>query len=123
MGISPLPSHGFDGTTIRKNTFHEGPIVRPSGGLGSQSSLQKYRRDTKGLGDKFDAAKDKFTGKVKETVGKATDDKSMIVEGKADQVKGAMKDKIADTKAHLKEDAAQLHTDDTEGGAPTRAGS
>lgn len=74
-----------------------------------------------GLGDKIDAAKDKVKGKAKETVGHASDDKSMIVEGKADQVKGGVKDKIADTKSHLKEDAAKFHTDDTEGGAPTAA--
>lgn len=72
-----------------------------------------------GLGDRIDAAKDKVKGKVKESVGKASDDNSMIVEGKVDQIKGAVKERIADTKAHLKEDAEQLHTDDTEGGAPT----
>lgn len=70
-----------------------------------------------GIFDKFDAAKDKVVGKVKETVGKATDDNSKVVEGKLDQAKGAAKDKLADTKAHLKEDATELHTDDTEGGA------
>ncbi|POH57270.1 CsbD family protein [Arthrobacter glacialis] len=44
-----------------------------------------------GIGDKFDAAKDKVTGKIKEGVGMATDDNSMIVEGKADQVEGAVR--------------------------------
>lgn len=70
-----------------------------------------------GIADKFDAAKDKVAGKVKETVGKATDDHSKVVEGKLEQVKGAAKDKLADAKAHLKEDASDVHTDDTEGGA------
>lgn len=70
-----------------------------------------------GLGEKFDAAKDKVTGKAKETVGKATDDNSMVVEGKADQVKGTVKDNVADLKAHLHEDADKRHVDDTEGGA------
>jgi uncharacterized protein YjbJ (UPF0337 family) len=73
-----------------------------------------------GLGDKFDAAKDKVKGQAKETVGKATDDKSMVVEGKADQVKGAVKDKVADVKAHLHEDADKRRSDDTEGGRATR---
>jgi uncharacterized protein YjbJ (UPF0337 family) len=76
-----------------------------------------------GIGDKFDAAKDKVTGKIKETVGKATDDNSMVVEGKVEHAKGTVKDKLADAKAHLKEDAENRHTDDTEGGAPTGAGS
>lgn len=70
-----------------------------------------------GIGDKFDAAKDKVTGKVKEAVGKATDDHSQVAEGKMEQAKGGAKDKIADVKAHLKEDTADRHTDDTEGGA------
>lgn len=73
-----------------------------------------------GIADKFDAAKDKATGKIKEAVGKATDDNSQVIEGKADQVKGSAKDKIADAKAHFKEDANDRHTDDTEGGAATR---
>lgn len=72
-----------------------------------------------GIADKFDAAKDKVTGKVKETVGKATDDGAQVMEGKFEQAKGAAKDKLADAKAHVKEDADDLHTDDTEGGAST----
>lgn len=72
-----------------------------------------------GIADKFDAAKDKATGKIKETVGKATDDKSQVVEGKLEQAKGTAKDKLADAKAHLKEDSNDVHTDDTEGGAST----
>ncbi|MGO4383055.1 CsbD family protein [Specibacter sp. RAF43] len=70
-----------------------------------------------GIGDKFEAAKDKVEGKVEELIGKATHDKSKIAEGKADQVKGTVKDKVADVKAHLNEDANKRHTDDTEGGA------
>ncbi|PYI37275.1 CsbD family protein [Arthrobacter psychrolactophilus] len=72
-----------------------------------------------GIADKFDAAKDKVAGKVKEGVGKATDDNSKVMEGKADQAKGTAKDKLAEAKAHLKDDAGDHHTDDTEGGAPT----
>lgn len=70
-----------------------------------------------GIADKFDAAKDKVTGKVKEALGKATHDHSQVAEGKVDQAKGEAKDKIADAKAHLKEDRENLHTDDTEGGS------
>lgn len=70
-----------------------------------------------GLSDKFDAAKDKVGGKIKETIGHATDDKSMEAEGKLDQAKGTVKDKVADVKAHLKDSADHVHTDDTEGGA------
>ncbi|PYI38741.1 CsbD family protein [Arthrobacter psychrolactophilus] len=68
------------------------------------------------MADKFDAAKDKVAGKVKESVGKATDDHSKVFEGKLEQAKGAAKDKLADAKAHLEEDASDVHTDDTEGG-------
>ncbi|MFT4470095.1 CsbD family protein [Arthrobacter sulfonylureivorans] len=68
-----------------------------------------------GIGDKFDAAKDKVTGKVNEAVGDATDDRSREMKGKAQQVEGEAKDKLADAKAHLNEDANRA-TDDTEGG-------
>lgn len=73
-----------------------------------------------GIADKFDAAKDKATGKIKEAVGKASGDNSQVMEGKADQLKGSAKDKLADAKVHLKEDANDRHTDDTEGGAAPR---
>ncbi|MGM0930891.1 MAG: CsbD family protein [Actinomycetota bacterium] len=68
-----------------------------------------------GVGDKFEAAKDKVKGKVNEVVGEATDDKSREMKGKAQQVEGEAKDKMADAKAHLREDAKRT-TDDTEGG-------
>jgi uncharacterized protein YjbJ (UPF0337 family) len=68
-----------------------------------------------GMGDKFDAAKDKVTGKVNEAVGDATDDKSQELKGKGQQFEGDAKDKVADAKAHLNEDADRA-TDDTEGG-------
>jgi uncharacterized protein YjbJ (UPF0337 family) len=68
-----------------------------------------------GMGDKFEAAKDKVKGKVNEVVGDATDDHSREMKGKAQQVEGAAKDKVADAKAHLHEDADRA-TDDTEGG-------
>jgi uncharacterized protein YjbJ (UPF0337 family) len=68
-----------------------------------------------GMGDKFEAAKDKVKGKVNEVVGDATDDHSREMKGKAQQVEGVAKDKMADAKAHLHEDADRT-TDDTEGG-------
>jgi uncharacterized protein YjbJ (UPF0337 family) len=69
-----------------------------------------------GMGDKFEAAKDKVKGKVNETVGDATDDHSREMKGKAQQVEGEAKDTVADAKAHLNEDADRA-TDDTEGGS------
>jgi uncharacterized protein YjbJ (UPF0337 family) len=68
-----------------------------------------------GMGDKFEAAKDKVKGKANEVVGDATDDHSREMKGKAQQVEGEAKDKMADAKAHLNEDADRA-TDDTEGG-------
>lgn len=67
-----------------------------------------------GVDDKFEAAKDKVKGKINEAVGKATDDKSQEMKGHAQQAEGEIKDKVADTKAHLKDDATRV--DDTEGG-------
>lgn len=48
--------------------------------------------------DKIKAAADKVTGQVKETVGKATDDDKLVAEGKADQAKGTIRDKVEDVK-------------------------
>ncbi|NKX55818.1 CsbD family protein [Arthrobacter mobilis] len=72
-----------------------------------------------GLGDKFDAAKDKIKGKADEAIGKATDDDSRVVQGKAEQASGGIKDTVADAKAHLREDTenAEDRMDDTEGGS------
>lgn len=49
-------------------------------------------------GDKIKAAADKVTGQVKETVGKATDNDKLVAEGKADQAKGTIRDKVEDVK-------------------------
>lgn len=49
-------------------------------------------------GDKMKAAADKVTGQVKETVGKATDNDKLVDEGKADQAKGVVRDKVEDVK-------------------------
>ena len=53
---------------------------------------------TMSAGDKIKAAADKVTGQVKETVGKATDDDKLVAEGKADQAKGTIRDKVEDVK-------------------------
>ncbi|GFZ87154.1 CsbD family protein [Nesterenkonia alkaliphila] len=45
-----------------------------------------------GLGEKFDAAKDKVSGSTKETAGKATGDSQLEGEGKADKTQGKFKD-------------------------------
>lgn len=42
-------------------------------------------------GDKMDAAMDKAKGKIKEGVGKLTDNDRLAAEGKVDQAKGDMK--------------------------------
>lgn len=44
-----------------------------------------------GTNDKFDAKADELKGKVKETTGRATDDRDLEAEGKGDQVKGNLK--------------------------------
>lgn len=42
-------------------------------------------------GDKMDAAMDKAKGKIKEGVGKMTDNERLTAEGKVDQAKGDIK--------------------------------
>lgn len=49
-------------------------------------------------GDKIKAAAEKVTGHMKEAVGKATDNDELAAEGKADQMKGAARDKVEDIK-------------------------
>ncbi len=48
--------------------------------------------------DKIKAAADKVTGQVKETIGKVTDNDKLVAEGKADQAKGTVRDKVEDVK-------------------------
>lgn len=45
--------------------------------------------------------KDKIAGKFKEVEGKVTGDKAREVQGKAQQAKGKVKDKIADAEADV----------------------
>lgn len=61
-----------------------------------------------GLGDKFDAAKDKVGGSAKETAGKATGDSELEGEGKAQNLQGKAKDameSVKDTASDAKEQA------------------
>ena len=44
-----------------------------------------------GTDDKIDAKADEFKGKVKEGVGRATDDEELEAEGHGDQAKGHLK--------------------------------
>ena len=52
---------------------------------------------------------DKAKGKVKETVGVATGDRSLEAEGKADLIKGKVKEKVEDAKRVIK-DAVDGHS-------------
>lgn len=70
-----------------------------------------------GLEDKLNAAGDKLKGKVEEAVGRATDDNSKVMKGKADQAKGSIKDTVADLKAHAKESAEEARNRDRTGEA------
>ncbi|MFC0430774.1 CsbD family protein [Kutzneria buriramensis] len=53
---------------------------------------------------KIDATADDVKGKVKEGVGKATDDDNMTAEGKGDQAKGKVKQAVEDVKDAFKRD-------------------
>jgi uncharacterized protein YjbJ (UPF0337 family) len=48
--------------------------------------------------DKIQGTINDLAGKTKETVGEATDDKDLQAEGKGDQLKGKVQDKIGDIK-------------------------
>ncbi len=49
-------------------------------------------------GDKIKAGADKVAGHVKETIGKVTDKDDLVAEGKADQTKGHVEEKVEDVK-------------------------
>jgi uncharacterized protein YjbJ (UPF0337 family) len=51
-----------------------------------------------GMGDKFEGKADELKGKVKEGVGDATDDRSMQAEGVGDQAEGKVEQAIGDAK-------------------------
>ncbi|EKQ19194.1 hypothetical protein LCAUW1_2347 [Lacticaseibacillus paracasei] len=51
----------------------------------------------------YDAAKDKVSGKVKETAGKLTGDESTEAKGKAQQIAGDVKEKLGEAKDKVAE--------------------
>jgi len=53
--------------------------------------------------DKVDALKDRATGKAKELEGKVTGDKTRETQGKAENLKGKVKEKLTDAKDDAKE--------------------
>ncbi len=53
--------------------------------------------------DKMDAAIDKAKGKIKEGVGKLTDDDRTVAEGKVDQAKGDVKQAVEKGKDAVKD--------------------
>ena len=55
-----------------------------------------------GLDDKVDNKSEELGGKVKEGVGKATDDESLEAEGKTDQSKSKLKQGVEDVKDAFK---------------------
>lgn len=59
-----------------------------------------------GFEEKFDAAKDKVSGKAKEAYGNLTDDDQKKAEGQGEQAKGDIKSRVEDLKDGLS-DAAE----------------
>ena len=57
-----------------------------------------------GVGDRMENTGEDLKGKAKEAWGDATDDKSMEAEGKFDQAKADMKNKVEDVKDALDDD-------------------
>jgi len=56
-----------------------------------------------GVDDRIQNKAEDIVGRGKEAVGAATDDDSLRAEGKADQTKAGIKDKIEDVKDKVKE--------------------
>lgn len=61
-----------------------------------------------GLNDRIENKTEDLTGRGKEAAGAATDDKSLKNEGKADQSKAGMKDKVQDAKDKVSEKLGDL---------------
>ncbi|WP_173922933.1 CsbD family protein [Agromyces sp. Marseille-P2726] len=57
-----------------------------------------------GVGDRMENTGEDLKGKAKEAWGDATDDKRMETEGKIDQAKADMKNKVEDVKDALSDD-------------------
>lgn len=56
-----------------------------------------------GTSEKFSAKADQAKGKVKETTGKATDDERMEAEGRAEKMKGDVKESVESAKDRVKD--------------------
>lgn len=52
--------------------------------------------------NRIKAAADTVVGKAKEVIGNVTDNEKLVAEGKADQVKGDVKDTVEDVKDAFK---------------------
>ena len=92
-----------------------GPLILRSGPAyrvaEQRDAFGAREEDVMGIEDKFDAAGDKLKGKADEVIGKATDDESRVIKGKAEQAKGSVKDTVADVKAHVKDSADEARAD------------
>ena len=65
--------------------------------------------------EKFENAKDKLGGQAKEGLGKLTGDKETETEGKAQQGKADLKDKVQDARDTVKGAVDGLRGDETKG--------
>ena len=65
-----------------------------------------------GTDDRLNNAAEDLTGKAKEGWGKATDNKQLEAEGKMDQGKAAVKDKVEDVKDAVAEKFNDMTDDD-----------
>jgi uncharacterized protein YjbJ (UPF0337 family) len=63
---------------------------------------RKLEEDAMGMDDKIGNKTEQATGKVKETVGDATDNESLERDGKTDQSKAKLKDAAEDVKDAFK---------------------
>ncbi|WP_110241301.1 CsbD family protein [Nocardioides gilvus] len=61
-----------------------------------------------GLNDRIENKTEDLTGRGKEAVGAATDDDSLKNEGKADQTKAGVKDKVQDAKDKVSQKLGDL---------------
>ena len=61
-----------------------------------------------GLNDRIENKTEDLTGRGKEAFGAATDDDSLKNEGKADQTKAGVKDKVQDAKDKVSEKIGDL---------------
>jgi len=73
------------------DTSGMGVKCHPGGYLFSNHHSTRGKETAMGLGDKIQNAGEEAAGKVKETTGRATDNRSLEAEGKADQASANIK--------------------------------